>query len=146
MAMEEAEREYFAQVFEDLRAYEVTFEPGLTEAELAAVEERFAFRFPPDLQTLLQIALPTSRGFPNWRRDPEDDIRHWLAWPLHGIGFDVEHNGFWMTEWGDRPRNLSEAKEIARRAVAAAPALIPVYQHRFLPAEPHEAGNPVLSV
>ncbi len=31
-------------------------------------------------------------------------------------------------------------------AVAAAPTLIPLIGHRFLPSEPNEAGNPVFSV
>lgn len=34
----------------------------------------------------------------------------------------------------------------ARRNVAKEPLLIPLYRHRYLPAEPHAAGNPVLSV
>jgi hypothetical protein len=35
---------------------------------------------------------------------------------------------------------------VARAAVEAAPRLIPVFAHRYLPAEPEDAGNPVFSV
>src|SRR2546421_12678344 len=42
--------------------------------------------------------------------------------------------------------NLDEAFQIARQAVAKAPVLIPICSHRFLPAEPCEAGNPVFSI
>lgn len=60
--------------------------------------------------------------------------------------FDVEHNAFWDPEWGDRPSSLADALRIAEEAVRAAPRLIPVYGHRYLPQEPCIAGNPVFSV
>jgi hypothetical protein len=90
--------------------------------------------------------MPAGANFPNWRAldDPELETR--LDWPFDGIRFDIEHNSFWLPQWGQRPAELSSAIELARAAVAAAPRLIPVYSHRFLPAEPLESGNPVLSV
>jgi hypothetical protein len=137
---------YLAQLVEELRGQGVAFGQGLTDAEVRATEDRFGFRFPPDLRSLLQAALPVSDGFPDWRHEEEGALRARLEWPLEGIWLDIEHNGFWMAEWGTRPDDLTGAKEIARRAVAAAPVLIPVYGHRYLPAEPAEAGNPVFSV
>jgi hypothetical protein len=69
-----------------------------------------------------------------------------LAWPVESVCFDIEHNGFWWPEWGERPRELQRAIEQAKAHLAASPFLIPVYGHRYLPTEPLEAGNPVLSV
>ena len=69
-----------------------------------------------------------------------------LDWPLQGCLFDVEHNGFWLPEWGKRPELLSDAFKIATEMIAEAPKLIPIYSHRFVSEEPHEVGNPVLSV
>lgn len=60
--------------------------------------------------------------------------------------FDIEHNSFWDPEWGPKPESADEAKVIATKAVGKAPGLIPVFSHRYLPAEPCEQGNPVLSV
>ena len=60
--------------------------------------------------------------------------------------FDIEHNAFWMPEWGEKPENLAAAFEIARRAVSKAPFLIPICSHRYLPASPLERGNPIFSV
>ena len=77
--------------------------------------------------------------------DRESDSRL-LAWPLEGMLFDIEHNDFWLPEWGERPADEGARHEIAAAAVRAAPPLIPLYSHRYLPADPHEAGNPVLSV
>jgi hypothetical protein len=69
-----------------------------------------------------------------------------LAWPLTGILFDVEEAGLWWPEWGERPPSEAERAEVVTAVVATAPRLIPIYSHRYIPEEPHEAGNPVFSV
>ncbi|NMO13940.1 SMI1/KNR4 family protein [Pyxidicoccus fallax] len=131
--------------FELLRAQRIHVAPGLTAAELAQAEERFQFRFPPDLAEFLREGLPTGDGFPRWRT-LDATLSRQFGWPLEGMLFDVECNGFWVDEWGERPEDLEAAKRIATEAVRAAPVLVPVYAHRYLPAEPLEAGNPVISV
>lgn len=60
--------------------------------------------------------------------------------------FDIEHDSFWLPAWGPKPGTSEAAQAMARRAVRAAPFLIPVFSHRYLPASPCEAGNPVFSV
>lgn len=60
--------------------------------------------------------------------------------------FDIEHNGFWLPEWGSRPETLEDAKKIASDLISAAPKLVPICMHRMIPDEPREAGNPVFSV
>lgn len=115
---------------------------GYTAAELDDAQARFALRFPPDLVALLRARRPL-RGY-DWT-GPEDPIRRALAWPLAGLLFDVE-NGLWRPEWGERPADAGERAECVTALVAAAPPLIPILGHRYLPAEPLEAGNPVLSV
>ena len=47
---------------------------------------------------------------------------------------------------GERPQETGEALRVARERLEQAPALVPVYRHRYIPAEPPDAGNPVLSV
>ena len=73
-------------------------------------------------------------------------LRECLEIPLRGVLFDVEHNEFWLEEWGRRPNSLEGALRVAGELVAAAPRLIPVYAHRMMPDEPHMPGNPVFSV
>lgn len=126
--------------------YRVEFDVGLTDAEVAAVQSRFGFRFPPDLRKFLQTALLRGARFPDWRSGDEAALRDWLDLPLQGVLFDVEHNGFWLEQWGPRPGSLEEALRVASEAVAAAPRLIPIYGHRMMPDEPHLPGNPVFSV
>lgn len=119
---------------------------GLTDDEFLRAERRFGFRFPPDLRAFLAVGLPVSAPWVDWRDADEAAIRERLGWPLDGICFDIEHNTFWLDEWGKRPATLPEAFEVARRAVAEAPVLIPICSHRYIPAEPSEPGNPVFSV
>jgi hypothetical protein len=104
-----------------LRSRGVAFDAGLTDSEIAAAESRFAFRFPPDLRAFLQTALPCGSRLPDWRGGEEAELRDWLDLPCRGVVFDVEHNGFWLEEWGPRPETLAEAQRIAEQLVAAAP-------------------------
>ncbi len=124
----------------------VSYEPALTQDEVRRIEERYEFTFPPDLRDFLMFALPTSKGFIDWRTETEDEIANRLQWPYGGICFDIEHNVFWPEHWGDRPASFDEACKIAKEAVDAAPTLIPIAGHRYIPDRPHEAGKPVFSV
>jgi len=120
-------------------------EAGLTATELARAEGRHRFRFPPDLAQLLSEGLPRGPAFPDWRRLP-DNLDAWLRRPLEGILFDVELNDYWEPGWGRRPSEPEAGRAVAEVGVNAAPSLIPVYLHRFIPADPPEAGNPIFSV
>jgi hypothetical protein len=132
-------------VFEALKQQGVALAPGLSDAEMTDIERLHSFSFPADLRMFLQMALPVSDGFPVWR-DPSSDIAQQLAWPLSGMLFDVDNNGFWLPQWGPKPEDKAQAHAIVRQAVFEAPVLIPIYRHRFIPAFPAEPGNPVLSV
>ena len=117
--------------------------PGYSQSELDTAQQRFGLRFPPDLAALLRDRRVP--GGPDWTGD-EESIRRMLAWPLEGLLFDVEKSGLWWPEWGERPPGEVERAEIVTTAVRAAPKLIPIYSHRYIPEEPHEPGNPVFSV
>jgi len=136
-----------------LKSRHVVFEDGLSDLEIYQCEQRFEIRFPPDLRAFLQTLLPVGiesdwgrDAFPNWRSNDEARLLERLNWPFDGIAFDIENNSFWLDDWGPRPGGLQEALQVARRHVEAAPKLIPVCSHRYLPSEPLIAGNPVFSV
>jgi hypothetical protein len=129
-----------------LRERGIAFDAGLSDSEVTVAESRLGFRFPPDLRAFLQTALPRGERFPDWRSGDEAALRDWLDLPRQGVVFDIEHNEFWLPEWGPRPPSLTDAKRVAEQLVAGAPRLIPVYMHRMMPAEPHLPGNPVFSV
>src|SRR5579859_3059448 len=116
----------------------VAFAPGLSSEEISAIEEANGFRFPPDLKGLLMHSLPVSNGWLDWRCASTTEIRDRLNWPLESMCFDIEHNAFWLDAWGPKPTDNQSAFEVARKAVASAPRLIPVCSHRYLPDRPCE--------
>jgi hypothetical protein len=117
--------------------------PGYSQSELDAAQERFGLIFPPDLVALLRDRRVP--GAHDWTGD-EAPIRRMLDWPLEGFLFDVEYDGLWWPEWRERPQSEAGRAEVVTAIVAAAPRLIPIYSHRYMPEEPHEAGNPIFSV
>jgi len=124
----------------------VIFDSGLTETEVFAAETLYNFKFPPDLKEFLMFALPTSKGWINWRDLQNPIIKEMFDWVYEGIYFDIEHNVFWLDEWGAKPSNLEEALSIAKEKIDEAPKLIPIFGHRYIPAFPNEINNPVFSV
>ncbi len=130
----------------DSPVHRVEFDAGLTDAEVAAVEGRYGFRFPPDLRGFLQTALPKGPRFPDWRSGDEAAVRDWLDIPRRGVLFDIDNNGFWLEVWGPRPASVDEALRRGEELLSAAPRLIPIYGHRMMPDEPCLPGNPVFSV
>lgn len=130
---------------EILRSMVFDLARGLTESELRRAEEIHRFRFPPDLRALLSQALPVGAMWPDWRSPDSPALRQRFADPSEVIVTDVK-NGFWWPGWGERPEDVGDAIDLAQAALQSVPRLIPVYAHRYLPAEPTLAGNPVLSV
>jgi len=124
----------------------VEFDSGLTDAEVERAQQQFEIRFPPDLREFLQIGLPRGPQFPDWRSGEQGRLRDWLDVPRRGILFDVEYNDYWHPDLNARPCMLEDALSVASEGVRAAPRLVPVFGHRMIPAEPHEAGNPVFSI
>lgn len=131
-------------LIELLRNKGIVFSKGLSDQEILDIEETFLFIFPPDLKLFLQIALPISKGFVNWRS--MKDIKSSFDWVFEGITFDIKNNAFWHVGWGKKPDSLAEQIRIAELFYKNYPKLLPIYSHRFLPATPCEAGNPVLSI
>ncbi|MES2947650.1 MAG: SMI1/KNR4 family protein [Pseudomonadota bacterium] len=124
----------------------VAFSPGLTPSEFSAAEARYGFKFPPDLRRFLAFAVPTGEKFPDWRNVDSLFLLEAFSRPLEGLWFDVKQNSLWLPEWGPKPVDDATAYRRLSELVQAAPTLIPVQGHRYLPCRPCEAGNPVLSV
>ncbi|MBO0803733.1 MAG: hypothetical protein J2P25_11760 [Nocardiopsaceae bacterium] len=130
--------------------------PGLTDAEFDRIERDYDFEFADDHRAFLAAGLPLShppeegqawgKPWPDWRGGDPGDLREQLGWPVQGVLFDVEHNALWHPSWGQRPADVGQALSIARRHLAHAPKMIPVYAHRYLPAGRGTHGHPVLSI
>jgi hypothetical protein len=124
----------------------VDIHPPLTIAEIACVQDSFAFEFADDHRAFLAAGLPLGQGWPDWRHGSAEQLRDALTSPVIGVLFDVEHNAFWDHRWGDRPANAGARTRLARGRLARVPQLVPVYGHRYLPAGRGTFGHPVLSI
>ncbi|HEX5228254.1 MAG TPA: hypothetical protein VFW44_11115 [Bryobacteraceae bacterium] len=119
---------------------------GYTQTELEDVQAKWGFRFPPDLLERLREERTIIPGDDfDWITTPDEKIKDVLGWPLEGFLFDVQH-GLWWPDWGDRPVDEASVEGRFREIFSAAPKLLPVYGHRYIPEEPHEGGNPIFSV
>src|SRR5690242_6762418 len=111
----------------------IRLEPGLSDAEVARVEETQGFRFPADLSALLQRILPLQDPrppypwnvsaaeqapprscFPDWRHESEASLRIRFDCPAEGILWRVS-TGHWRDWWGPRPADLETALETMQR-------------------------------
>ena len=121
---------------------------GYSPVEIDAIQARWGLRFPPDLVEALRRrrCLLDGTGAFDWLLADPAEIRRRLDWPFEVLWFDVWHSGLWDPAWGDRSGDADGGQARLRSIVAAAPRLIPLYGHRYLPEEPCEAGNPVFSV
>lgn len=127
-----------------LRDYGVSLGPGLSDAELQRVQDRFGFEFTPSHRGFLRAGLPSGPGWPDWRAGSADELQDRLDQPVAGVLFDVKHNCLWWPEWGPRP--AVDAESAARTALGKVPRLVPIHGHRFVPAAPAPEPTPVLSV
>jgi hypothetical protein len=121
---------------------------GYTQTQLDDVQAKWDLRFPPDLLDLLRERRPLV-DYPkcfDWVTADPKFIRGLLDWPFEGYWRSVERNELWWPEWGERPASTMDRKEKLRGIFAAAPKLIPLVHICYLPDEPNERGNPVLSV
>lgn len=132
-----------------LKAHRVTFEEGLSDNEILAMEAAIGTSLPPDLKEFYQLAFPISNppgggGFPAWRTDPEGTAKERRQFIEEFFEFDIEH-GYWHEDFGNKPADLAEAQHQGIAHLRTLPPLIGLYSHRFMPSSPSAAGNPVIS-
>lgn len=127
-----------------LRRTSIPLEPGLTDAELDAVEYRFGFEFNPDHRAFLRAVQPVGDGWLDWRTARRSDPV--LSWPLTGMLHGVAQGSFWPASWGAKPADPLAAEAVVHTRYQTLPRLVPIHSHRYLPAAPAPAGSPVLSV
>ena len=119
---------------------------GLSSAEIASIEAQLGFQLPEDFVYLFQSLRDPGRVLFPWSNFKKQEYDDKIRWVLQGIEFDIEHNKFWLDRWGKRRATLSVALEVARRDFETWPKLLPIFGHRFLPAEPCRSGNRVFSI
>ncbi len=119
---------------------------GLRPDEFTAIEGLWGFRFADDHRAFLAGGLPVGPGWPDWRATDTHSLRNAVVWPIEGLLFDVEHNGFWHPEWAPRPEPMADALAVAHTALSRRPPLVPLHGTYYLPGGPEGCGHPVLDV
>jgi len=119
---------------------------GLSDEQISSIESELGFPLPPDFVYLFQNVIdPGGVLFP-WSDFTKQKYDEMMSRILSGIEFDIEQNKLWLFRWGERPKDLTKALEIARLDFLTWPKLLPIFGHRFLAAEPFRSGNPVFSI
>ena len=123
--------------------------PPLSPTEIGEIERRYSIVFPRSLREMYSEFLPCGEYFPAWNDFSDANtmrIRQLLDAPLKGLTLEVFENGFWLDSWGEKPSASAEISTRFGQIFAAAPKLIPVYSHRYLPYLPDESDPAVISV
>ncbi|MBP2452778.1 DUF4253 domain-containing protein [Mycolicibacterium lutetiense] len=115
-------------------------EPGLTEAELNALESRFSLWLNDDHRDFLSAGLPVGPGWPDWRNADEVTLRAHIGRPVRELLQAVRAGGLWHPAWGDRPAG-DAALKLAGAKLAEEPRVVPVYGLAFLKQGP---GDPTV--
>ena len=124
---------------------------GLTNTQLAVVEDQLGHELPYEVGLLLVMGVPDDDGWRDWRHDPVDQLAEWNAAVLSGITFDIRENDFWSPSFGPRPDDEEARVASATQAFADLPPLFPLHHHRAVPVTVPDgfdssSGNPILSV
>lgn len=115
-------------------------EPGLTEAELNALESRFSLWLNDDHRDFLAAGLPVGSGWPDWRGADEVTLRAHIGRPVRELLHAVREDGLWHPAWGDNPGG-DAALKLASAKLAQEPRVVPVYGVAFLKQGP---GDPTV--
>ncbi|MEO9827310.1 MAG: SMI1/KNR4 family protein [Paracoccaceae bacterium] len=145
-------------------AADTAWKPGMSQAEIDAIEQSFGAKFPEEYRAFLATLnaankpaiwylfkgdtlhqAPPRHIFTDWV-DGIPDIKRTYDDLIAGILFDVETNAFWQDDWGDRPSDPDKQRDHVIDLFDAAPKLIPLHSHRFLVAGLDLEPAPVLSV
>jgi hypothetical protein len=119
---------------------------GLSDDEVASIEAQLEFAVPDDFAYLFKNLQDPGRVLFPWSEFDKREYDELIHWVRKGIEFDIEHACLWLERWGEKPRVLSEALDIASKDFETWPKLLAILGHRFLAAEPCRSGNPVFSI
>jgi hypothetical protein len=100
-----------AQALARLRAAGVRLDPGLSDREMAQIQERLNFVFGPEHREFLQSALPIGEpSWPDWRNGATEDLQGRLDWPVDGVVFDCSTMGSGHPRGKKGPASLPSEK------------------------------------
>ncbi len=137
----------YEKSLELLKRHKIKLEDGLKDNEIIQIERIYNIKFPNSLRKFLTLALPTSKGFYNWRNTKESNInfiKYTMNEPISYIS-NMAEEIYWCDDWGKEPEEKEKIRiEIIKR-LKNAPKLIPIFSHRYIPIIP-DKNPPVISI
>lgn len=125
------------RLIEELRSAGISFEPGMSEAELDRAERAFQFRFPKEIREFLSLGVPVDPSFFHYRDVSEINIKgfeDFQAFIENHFRFDLENNREDMFEMLGKKLGFDRDSEDFHGAVMdylhRSVRLIPFYAHR----------------
>ena len=120
---------------------------GMSEKEIKKVEKIYQIVFPKDYKEILKEFVLDCN---NWRDISEKNISYLkdkINAPIEGIIFDIENNGFWMNEFGNKPKNIQERVNIFLKYIEKnnIPKLIPILNNTYMICD-ENSEYPIVSV
>lgn len=139
----------------------ITWTDPYSEEALKSAEERWSFKFPPDLKQLFLNKKPTGLGVWDWDKITDADFRGAQEHIVMGFAFDAVYSDFWYDLWGSKPfienppshgdssavaEFCEPIAQVIRAHMDKTAKAIPICGHRYLPTSPNSAGLPILSI
>ncbi|MBP3194600.1 MAG: hypothetical protein J6M05_02900 [Cardiobacteriaceae bacterium] len=124
----------------------IIFSDGITDEELAKIENIYNIDFPLEYKNFIQEALPISQGFYNWKDFSEQNvinISRFINKPKKILKENLEFIE-WSHKWGTEPLNQQQKYDFLTERINNSPTLIPIYLHRYIPIVNN--NPPVLSI
>ncbi len=125
----------------------VLFDKGLTISEISEIQKIYDISFPESLQSFLMAALPISASFYNWRNKENTNVKYIKSMMNQPVKYieNMPEVIYWCDQWGKEPKSKEEFNAEVRNRLRRAPALIPVFSHRYMPSI-KEKDPPIISI
>lgn len=126
----------------------VMFEQGLSHSDIDEIQRTYEIIFPQELVEFYTMALPVSKGFYNWKDFSSGNIEYIksvIKRPEKDL-LERINEIYWCGNWGDEPSEGEEKVDKIKHHLKMAPQLIPIFEHRYLPAYANSKSNPIFSV
>lgn len=119
--------------------------PGLINGEVAKIQTKYDFVFPPDLSAFLQVGIP--EDFHHWHKLASDDLKVDLKNPDLKDTATGMIKMYAMPDFDDtsmQELECSDRDELEKRRQEH--PMVPIMGTCFMPAVPHETGLSVASM
>lgn len=125
------------QMIERLKKAGISFESGMSKAELDRAETVFQFHFPKEIREFLSFGVPVGSSFFDYRDISERNVKRFYefqAFIERSFRFDLENNREDMLEmFGQKPGIIQDSDSFDNAVIKylnQSVKLIPFYAHR----------------